>query len=397
MCATDFTPDWFESRLLKLPRADSLNSVDLIRVIARRCGAPGFDLPDHAAELDAAIGEGRHLVFVVLDGMGSEQLAESPGCAFLKDNVSFHVGSVFPSTTAAALTTFATARWPGDHGVLSWWMYLPDRDLSVTTIPFVERFTERPLAELGIDPAAVYTSAGILDTFTCAAASLLPIKYTDTAYSRFASAETSRIGYESVEHAMELVATLCRDAKEPTFTYLYLPQYDALCHDHGTGHDRPRAALTAMSDALARLRTGLPEDASLVVTADHGLVDVPEEDACILEEGDPLLDMLRCPPTGEARTPFLHVREGNLDVFRERFDERFGSRFALVAPAEAERLGLFGPPPYSRAARARLGDWIAIAPRPTCLEYRGGGGEGRFAGFHGGLSAREMTVPVIIC
>ena len=66
----------------------------------------------------------QHIILILCDGMGNSILQQH--CAsndddesfFMKHNQPSRLRAVFPSTTPAALTTLATATWPGQHGKL---------------------------------------------------------------------------------------------------------------------------------------------------------------------------------------------------------------------------------------------------------------------------------------
>jgi hypothetical protein len=149
---------------------------------------------------------------------------------------------------------------------------------------------------------------------------------------------------------------------------------------------------------LHRLADELEGDARLVVSADHGLIDVPRQQQTLLQEGDTLLEMLLAPPTGDARMPIFHLREGKHEAFVAGFNERFGEGMALASIDEVERLGLLGPGPLSPIARARFGDFIAFPHRATTLSFHSVNkpmGE-LFVGVHGGLSSEEVMVPLVI-
>src|SRR6185369_9878267 len=73
-----------------------------------------------------------------------------PPSALVRAHRRLQLQSLFPSTTAAALTSVATGRWPAQHAVLGWWTRLPELDLTATILPFVERFSHQPLAPRGI-------------------------------------------------------------------------------------------------------------------------------------------------------------------------------------------------------------------------------------------------------
>ena len=83
---------------------------------------------------ETIIYERRHIILILCDGMGNSILrdallgeedalstdqstsAEERSSFFVRNNQQSRLRAVFPSTTPAALTTLATASWPGRHG-----------------------------------------------------------------------------------------------------------------------------------------------------------------------------------------------------------------------------------------------------------------------------------------
>ena len=63
-----------------------------------------------------------------------------------------------------------------------------------------------------------------------------------------------------------------------------------------------------------------------------------------------------------------------------------------------EALGLFGPGALSPIARGRIGDFLALSAGPDILLYLGAGPRGAetLRGYHAGLTAAEMEVPLIL-
>jgi hypothetical protein len=74
----------------------------------------------------------------------------------------------------------------------------------------------------------------------------------------------------------------------------------------------------------------------------------------------------------------------------------FGERFALLTAAEVESMRLLGPAPLSSTAAARLGDFMALSAGGEALVYSPDHGIAEMTGFHGGLDAREVRIPLIV-
>ena len=118
---------------LRLPSPAVPSFVDLVNAMHRGAGVPVASTP-HGDEIAKHLFDRDHLVIVLVDGMGMAAL-DDPACADLRGRVRMELDSVFPATTACAITTVATGLWPGRHGVPGWYAYLQERDLSVTVLP----------------------------------------------------------------------------------------------------------------------------------------------------------------------------------------------------------------------------------------------------------------------
>jgi len=387
----------FQRGRLVRPSAGVLNFVDLVRAVLHLAGAEGIELGRGAGELAAGIGPAEHYVLILIDGMGMDLLARLPAEGFLRSHLTGQLQSVFPSTTATALTALATAQWPCAHGVPGWWTYLERFHVSATTLPFVERFTGRPLDRFGVRAEDLYPVPSLWSGLKHAPVSVVPARIADSVFNRYASGRTPQAGYAAISEAIAAIRDRLMQAAQPTLTYLYLPQIDSLCHKKGTAHQAVADLLASLERQLAELAGGLAGRARVVVTADHGFLDTPEDSRFILTEDDELVSELVCPPTGDPTVPIFHVRPGREEAFVQGFAGRFGEAFALIAPEEAETLRLFGPEPPSPVLRRRLGSFVGIAVQPAAICYQPAGEQAHVhAAVHAGLSRNEMLIPLIL-
>ncbi len=386
----------FADRTFLHPVGDAPGFVDLVRLMMRQCGA---DVPRAGAgeqTLRAMIGDAEHYLMVLVDGMGDRLLDELPPDSFLRSRRAAALRAVFPSTTAAALTTLATARWPGEHAVLGWWMYLSGRDISLVTLPFAERTTGVTLDQYGLRAADVYPAPSVwheLSRDTCA---VLPEAIVSSVYSRYATGDATHVAYADMDDAIRIAASKAGSAGRPSLTYLYLPQLDTIMHEQGPYGADSQAMLRRIGELLAGLADAVRGKARLVVTADHGHIEIPPERRRLLAPDDPLSELLLTRPTGEPRVPFFHVRQGRQREFERRFESRFGDDFLLVPADDIDRMRLFGPNPMSPAARARLGSHIAM-PLGACVFVTDpDAANADHAGAHGGPLPDEMVPPLVL-
>jgi hypothetical protein len=378
--------------------------VHLTRALATLCGVPQINSMPATRELIDQIGVADHYVFVLLDGLGSNLVRKLPEDSFMRRHLRQEIRSVCPSTTACALTSVATGYWPGQHGVTGWFTYLPDRRLSITTLPFTDRWSGESLTARGMVIEDILPLPAMHTRMSYSQMTLLPSAIQDTVYARYSRGGTPAMGYTSIANAIDLTIATVSAAKQRSYLHLYIPDIDTGCHHHGISDPGVEQLVKDIDRELARLASELNGRARIVVSADHGLIDVPLTNHMSLFHDSPLMKLLEAPPAGDARLPVFHVREGMHDRFVAAFHERYGSQMALMRTADAERLNVLGAGPMSPLGRRRFGDFIGIAFMDATLHYvppvRTDSPQTPpkkpYMAQHAGMSRDEMEIPLII-
>ncbi len=384
---------WFDAGDLVRPDHDAPNLVQLSRAIARLCGVDSIEQTDGIRRLEDAIGPADHYVVVLVDGMGMHLIDRLRTADPLRAALAMEMQTVFPSSTAPALTALATASPPAEHAVPGWWTYLPEARITATILPFIERFSEMAISAplSSVFPAAVMPSRYRRECYWVA-----PKAIAGSAYSRYSSGEAPYYGYQSMTMAIAAIERRIAAATGPTYTYWYIPFVDTAQHTHGPDAATVTRTFSRVRPRLRLLRETLRGRARIIVTADHGQIGIDERHRHVLDRGDPLMAMLRHPPSCEPRASAFHVREGERDRFAAAFRERFGELFALLSVDEVSALRLMGPAPLSAETHRRLGDFMAIPRGRDVLLYEPKDTLRAMVGFHGGLTREEMRVPLIL-
>jgi hypothetical protein len=385
---------WFADGTLIRPRAaGEPTSVDLIRAIAALADAPDVPLSAAAQSLTKLIHQATHHLMVIVDGLGTELLSRHAPSGFFADRLATRIEAVFPSTTAAALTSLYTGAYPAEHAIPGWWIYLDELNISGVSLPFVDRASGKDLQLDGVRPQQVFTAPSLLPRMRRDAAVVTLKPFVASAYSTYSSGGCTRIGYERISEGIDATIQRLHSAAGPTFTQLYLPQLDELCHHRGVEGEPITQMLRGIESEIQRLRRSLPADARIVITADHGHVNLPPAQRIVLSENDEMLGELRALPSGEPAVPVFHVRPGRAQRFAELFRQRLGQQYALLSIDEVDAMRLLGPQPLTPLARRRFGDFIGITPQPRSLRVAGDPGH---QGIHAGLTPGEMFVPLIL-
>ena len=383
----------FSDGRLQRPSADVPNTVDLARAVASLCGVPDLKLTSGAKTISESIGTHDHIVFVLVDGLGMNLIEREAPDGFFGSQVAMELQSVVPSSTAPALTSIATGLWPAAHAVPGWYTYLPEAGITATILPFIERYSKKSARNHGATPQSAFPAEPLPLRMARSQLRVMPKRLDGSLYSRYSSGEAPGIGYTSLRTAVADTCAYIERADRQTYTYFYTSFVDTAEHQRGTDSKAVRRALKLVQTRIETLAEKLVGRARIIVTADHGQIDIPLEGQTVLANDDPLLDLLLIPPTCEPRIPAFHVRQEQHATFEQQFRERFAEHFALLAIDEADELRLFGPEPLSRETRRRLGDYVGVALGPYALLYRP---EHPMIGFHGGLQRDEMRIPLII-
>ncbi|UOE27990.1 alkaline phosphatase family protein [Agromyces soli] len=347
-------------------------------------GGGAFDLPPV-----------RSALVLLVDGLGAANLQARAGHArFLAGRMAKRdvIRTVFPSTTAAAIASFATGVMPGEHGLVGYRTLEPSRDVLANQLNGWEHgqlpedwqrsatLFERA-GELGIRPIAVGAPRYATSGYTRAVLRGAEYRSGTSLAERFAA-------------AFEAVA-----AAEPALVYLYVPELDQIAHAHGWESGRWLAALEELDAEASALAARLPRDVGMLVTADHGVIDVPEHRHVHIDARPALLDGVRH-IGGEPRCLALWFDPSFPEPERERvaglWREAEAKRAWVLTRDEAVDAGLFGAR-VDDAVRPRIGD-LLVAARAGVAYYdarEANRAPERMIGQHGSLSDEETRIPLI--
>lgn len=392
---------WHRGDLID-PSLGDAHFVDLVRAVAHVTGVPDIELTEHGRALAAELAGAEHLVLVLSDGLGLDCIHPLEDETWLRSHLAGPLQAVFPPTTSAALTTIASGEWPATHAVPGWWTYLPRLEEPVRILPFDTVRDGTDLAALDVTLDEAFPAPALIPRNQRDSLLVMPQSLVNTPFTRYLGGDAERVGYATHTEAATLIAERIAEAETPTFTYWYTPLPDHLLHRYGAGNERVEASILDLDAALAQLDAALEEldrPSRLVVTADHGHLDVGPGEYHPIAPGAPILATLRCPPSGDVRTLYWHVRPGEDDAFRQCFERDYGQHAFLLSTDQVEQLGLFGPEPLSEETRARVGDYTSIAIGGVIMRWSGAPDEDRFKqqrSHHSGLSEQEMRIPLIL-
>ena len=387
-----------EGDLLR-PRPEVRNLVDMSRAVGQLCGVDGLDLSENARGIAQAIGDADHIILALVDGLGMNLLERLPADSFLRRNLWEQMQTVFPSTTAVALTSLTTGEWPQDHAVTGWWTQLPALGSAATILSYTARSNNQDLLKRGIPPEVAFPVESLWKSMPRDARVIVPKAIADSVYSRYFSGGRETVGYESLANGVDLAVEHILESEGKTFTYLYSSRVDSEAHMYGMTRPQVQHALSEVEREIERLARLVGDKARIVVTADHGFLDAPPPKRHTLRVTRQLQPMFRLMPSGDARVMYLYTLEWARERVRRYFEQRFEQVFMVVDMEDAIKIQLFGPTEPTEETRERLGDLVVVSSGADVLEYNASRGSGRMLklnGHHSGLTPDEMLIPLII-
>jgi hypothetical protein len=322
----------------------------------------------------------RQAVLLLLDGLGWEQLTTHAEFApTLSSMQGGAITTVAPSTTATALTSIATGLTPGEHGLVGYRM-----DVGRDTLNVLRWNTHHGDARRQHEPADIQPFAPFLGR------SVPVVSKAELEGSGFTVAHlrgVRHVGWRAPSSIAVTIGQLLRDG-EP-FVYAYYDGIDKIAHERGFGSFYD-AELTTADRLVSDVLDALPPGAALLVTADHGQVEVGDR---TLSPADAVRALCRH-GSGEGRFRWLHAKPGAAADLLAAATEAHRDVAWVVSREQVIDERWLGPvvsPPIA----ARLGDVALVAHQPVSFDDPADSGPYALVCRHGSLTSAEMLVPLL--
>ena len=385
---------------MHLPNYRDGSLVNLMQSVLTGLGATGAGdgAHGHLSSLGPdEIADARHVVLVVVDGLGQAQLDSGPAPA-LGASLRGTMTSVFPSTTASAVTTLLTGLAPVEHGMTGWYIWLRELESVIAPLPFTTRAGGTSLTELGVEPDDIFIAPTVFERVRADCHAVQPADLVDSQYSRAHTRGAASTGFRRLGELVDCIVDIVGNARERTYVSAYWPVLDTLSHRFGAASSRTRRHLAAINAHFERLRAALTGSGTLLVlTADHGFVDVRPETRLDAGSVPGLGPMLSRPLCGEPRVAYCYVRDAHRAEFAQWMDDALGGAGHVVESASMVEDGWFGlADPHPRLLE-RVGDFALVMRDDYAIADRLAGEKPfRQIGVHGGVSRDEMQVPLVV-
>jgi len=353
------------------------------------------DLRPLAALPPEQLADARNIVFFLVDGFGYHYLRNQTG-SFLNKLCSGSIDSVFPSTTASAITTVMSGLSPQTHGIPGWFTYFKEIGGIVATLPFRIRGIGNHLVDK-VDPRDLFGNHCMFTQSKRASYVVTPEHLADSAYSRVMCGPAQRIAYRDLDHCFSQLNSLIHH-RDKKYVYAYWPEFDSLCHKFGVHSHQVQEHFDLLDRSFENFFSlAAQSDTAMIISADHGFVDTSPSQTIHLRDHPNLAQCLTMPLCGEPRTAYCYVRGKYHTQFEQYIEENFSDRMACCDSASLLEQGYFGCGPIHDRFYDRIGDYTLIMRDHYVITDQLLSEQAfNMIGVHGGLHDHEREIPLIV-
>jgi hypothetical protein len=350
----------------------------------------------HPAFLQGA----RVIVLIAIDGMGAGAL--NRGNRLGSFGHGYHsrtdVTSVFPSTTAAALTTLQNGVAPGTHGMVGYTLFIQSLGRVVNMVFF------KPVDGGSFDPTRLKLRSfvpvpTVFDRLADVGIPSVVVSHREYSRSPLTIVQSGDTPYAGHRTATEFAHLLLRNATLPgrRLVFGYWAGLDMLEHTYGPDSAVCGAELDLLQqvllDGFLSPLQDSGEDVAVIITADHGQASVPEDQTVPLAALSTASGGWKRAATGERRSLGLKMS----DNAAQRLAAAVEGRGVVLSVADALKAGLYGPGALHHDVEDRIGNTLLLARDRTSFPFRPPRSDSSepSLGAHGSLTADEMLVPLL--
>jgi predicted AlkP superfamily pyrophosphatase or phosphodiesterase len=329
-------------------------------------------------------------VVILVDGLGVDNLRFKPGHApFLNRRASDSksIDAVFPSTTASSITSLLTGLPVGEHGVVGYSVF--DRAIGASLNMLTgwnasfEPTTYQPadsLAQMSIDLGVSAYSVG-------------PAEYENSGFTQLNNRGSKYVPARSIAERFEAALVVLK-RPEPAIVYLYIPELDQAAHAYGSESPQWLGKLEELDQETRIFIGSIDSKTSVVLTADHGIVNV-------YPEGQIFLDEIEAPEIlhvgGDPRATFIYLKDflARAELIGA-YQHALGGHAYVCPQEELIDKGWFGASVSDRA-RSLMPDVFVLAKTKCAFYHRNFAKPQslKMIGQHGSVSPAELKVPML--
>ena len=330
----------------------------------------------------------RSVCVILVDGLGSTNLKSAAGHArFLNSQQSDSAMCWFPATTSTSITSFATASSPWDNGFLGYQVFNRSTQTPMNLLSGWKEYAEGENYQEASTIAEIASDRGV------AFHTVAPSAYERSGFTGATMRGSEFHGVDRIAERFTEALTLLVQP-EAKVVYLYIPELDQLAHAKGSESTSWLNQLEDLDSLVRDFVSSIPKGSGLILTADHGVVDVPKENHVYLDELMAKSDFKFV--GGDTRSLYLYFEDAvDKQAAREILEDRLGDSCYICTPEDLIAGGYWNT--LSAKSENVAPDLLVLARKRVALYHRG------FAkvkslemvGHHGSITNEELAIPLL--
>jgi len=378
------------------PSYDGSSIVNLMQSIAVAKRAD-LGLYDELEGLDGLqLSAFSNIVLLVIDGLGYKFIKQFPdSCIY--SHLKQRMTTVAPPTTAAAVTSFLTGLAPQQHALTGWFTHLRELGVVTTVLPYMARVGGPQMGAWGRAIEKVIDLPSFFDQLPCSSFSITPSWLETSVFNRMLTGAATMLPYDGLAAYFNTIEAAVKSNLSDKYIYAYWPGFDAIAHEYGIASRQAKQHFEVLDQSFATLLDQLAgTDTVLMLSSDHGFIDSPKERQIQMAKHPDLKDCLMMPLCGEPRLSYCYVRHDCRQFFEKYVTTELRHAVDLCPSRWLVEQGLFGLGEAHQELLPRVGDYtLVLKDNYVITDSLIGDAEFKMSGFHGGLSADEMYVPLV--
>jgi hypothetical protein len=199
----------------------------------------------------------------------------------------------------------------------------------------------------------------------------------------------------SIGERFEVAQELLRTERGDSLTYLYVPELDQTAHSLGVSSGKWLQDLEDLDAAVRSLAARLSKHDAILVTADHGVLDVPESQHVYLDEFNFGWNRV-ANVSGDPRVNFIYLHDPTEAAsIASDLQPLLGDKALALTREQVVSAGWY--PNITDANLQRLPEVFALATKNVALYHRGHAPAAslNMIGQHGAMSSVELSIPLL--
>lgn len=339
----------------------------------------------------------QNIMLLVVDGLGYEYLKKQDKETILNQYCRDKITTVFPTTTAAAITTFFTGLAPQQHAMTGWFVYM--KEVGTITVPLrgVTRIGHLPLGMV-TDLRRIYDQKPLFERWKVKSYTIHPEDIAHAHYNSFLTGNVKKYSYRKISGLFKQAERIIKSNRKDKFIYAYWPDIDSFSHKYGNDSRKVRYQLSELNKKLALfLKKIRNTNTTIIITADHGQITTKPKERINLNKHPKLRETFILPLSGDSRVAYCYVYPKKAAQFRTYIKKHLSRYCTLHKSEDLIKRNYFGLFKQNSVLKERIGNYVLMMKKNYVIRDFVPGEKVHFnKGNHSGLTKEELFVPLIV-